>query len=264
METLVSKILFLDRDFQPCGTRVIRRPGITRHNDRTDSKKIMAVGMGAFDDGDFGAVPQYWVPYEGDIKDFRDMYIRKSDFNLIESLLVKHFKFISIHEVNRKTERIKALLGFSGAYRCDVFEIHEGMDQWIKKNQVVISLVDDDWDGLKFSIGDFLRSIRNGIDECSEAIETIREQIMKRRKDMRFVMETASGFRHRSAAKFIIVGTGYVDFEKYHKLIFSPAYNNLTKITHDLKKRMQELERQRSYMQTAMNLIMAETWHANY
>jgi hypothetical protein len=95
METLVSKILFLDRDFQPCGTRVIRRPGITRHNDRTDSKKIMAVGMGAFDDGDFGAVPQYWVPYEGDIKDFRDMYIRKSDFNLIESLLVKHFKFIS-------------------------------------------------------------------------------------------------------------------------------------------------------------------------
>lgn len=77
-------------------------------------------------------------------------------------------------------------------------------------------------------------------------------------------METASGFRYRSDAKFIHVGTGYVDFEKYHKLLFSPAYNNLSKITHDLKKRMQELERQRSYMQTAMNLIMAETWHANY
>ena len=174
-----------------------------------------------------------------------------------------NFKFISIHEVNRKTERIKALLGFLGAYRRDEFEIHEGQRRWIKKNQVVISLVDDDWDGLKFSIGDFLRSIQNGINECSEAIENVREQIMERRKDMRFIMETASGFRHRSDAKFIHVGTGYVDFEKYHKLIFSPAYNNVVKTAHDLKKRMQELERQRSYMQVAMNLIMAEIWHAN-
>lgn len=262
-KVLVSKILFLDRNFQPCGTRVIRRPNAQFHNDRSDSKNIMAVGMGAFDDGDFEAVPRYWVSYEGDIKDFRDMYIKKSEFNFIESILVKHFKFISLHEVNRKTERIKALLGFSGAYRPGEFEIHQGMGGWIKENQVVISLVDGDGDGLKFSIGDFLCSLQNCIDECHEAIETVRGQIADRRKDMRFIMETASCFRYQSLTKCIQVGDGYVDFDKYHKLLFSPAYNNLAKIIHDLKKRMQDLERQRSHMQVVMGLIMAQTWQAN-
>ena len=266
METTVSKILFLDRNYQPVGTRVIRRPGIMSHNDRTDSKKIMAVGMGAFDDGDFDKVPRYWVPFSGDIKDFNELHLEVNIFingiDRIEEVLSKHFRFISLYEVERKVERIKSLLGFKESYRPAEFIITP--HGWIKENQTVVSLCGGA-DGLKFSLCDFLHSLQVGIDECTGAIEATRRQIAERRKNMRFIIETISTFRNnRTISDHVNVGNDcYVDYNKFSKLLFSPAYNNMVNIIHDLKKRMQELERQRSYMQMVMQDIMARVWLAN-
>ena len=259
MEVIVSKILYLDKDYQPCGTRVIRRPDATYHNSRVDNEYIMSVGIKAFDEREFERYPRYWVHYEGDIKDFRDMRVR--NMYSIESMLVDHFRFVSLHEIDRKIGRIMEFLEFHQAHRYEEFKVHN--NGWIKKNQVIVSLCDGDDDGKKFSLGDFLCSLRDGIMECNDAIETVRQQIKDRGKDMRFIMETSGAFWRGSFTHCIQVGDGYVDFEKYHKLLFSPAYNNLSKIIHDLKKRMQDLERQRSYMQHILSIIMSSTWYAN-
>lgn len=262
METTVSKILFLDRNYQPVGTRVIRRPGIMSHNDRTDSKKIMAVGMGAFDDGDFDKVPRYWVPFSGDIKDFNELHLGVTTYNSrIEEVLSKHFRFISLHEVERKVERIKSLLGFKESYRPAEFLVIR--DGWIKENQTVVSL-HGGADGLKFSLCDFLYSLHYGIEECSSSIDIIRKQIAERRGDMKFIMDTMYAFKNNRTISFVCIGNdSYVDYDKFSKIIFGPSYNSMVKIIHDLKKRMQELERQRSYMQMVMQDIMARVWLAN-
>lgn len=260
-KVLVSRILFLDRDYQPCGTRVIRRPGITVHNNRTDSKRIMAVGMGAFDDGDFDKVPRYWVPVEGSIDNTNDLHLVFTNYNPIEDILSKHFRFISLHEVERKVERIKSLLGFKESYRPAEFIVtpHGG---WIKENQTVVSL-HGGADGLKFSLCDLLYSLHYGIEECSSGIDIIRKQLAERRSDMRFIMDTMYAFKSNRTISFVCVGKdSYVDYDKFSKIIFGPSYNSMVNIIHDLKKRMQELERQRSYMQLVMNHIMACTWYA--
>lgn len=264
-KVLVSKILFLDRNFQPCGTRVIRRPNAQFHNDRSDSKNIMAVGMGAFDDGDFERVPRYWVPYEGDIKDFNELHLEVNTYinciDRIEEVLSKHFRFISLHEVERKVERIKSLLGFKESYRPAEFLVMQ--NGWIKENQTVVSL-HGGADGLKFSLCDFLYSLQFGIDECTHAIEVTRRQIAERRSDMKFIMDTMYAFKNNRTINFVCVGKdSYVDYDKFSKIIFGPSYNSMVNIIHDLKKRMQELERQRSYMQMVRQDIMAKVWLAN-
>ena len=262
METTVSKILFLDRNYQPVGTRVIRRPGVMSHNDRTDSKKIMAVGMGAFDDGDFDKVPRYWVPVSGDIKDFNELHLGVATYiNRIEGVLSKHFRFISLHEVERKVERIKSLLGFKESYRPAEFIVTP--HGWIKENQTVVSL-HGGADDLKFSLCDFLYSLHYGIEECSSGIDIIRKQLAERRGDMKFIMDTLYAFKNNRTISFVCIGKdSYVDYDKFSKILFGPSYNSMVNIIHDLKKRMQELERQRSYMQMVMQDIMARVWHAN-
>ena len=241
MEALVSKILYLDKDYQPCGTRFVFRPDATHDTDRTDSDYIMQYGIRAFDKREFETLPRYWVPYEGDIEDFRDMRIRPD--SLIESILVRHFRFISLHEVNNKIGRIMELLGFQSIYPDTDFTVPGG---WIKENQTVVSLCGWDDDGKKFSLGNFLYSLQYGIDECQDAIKSIRKEIKEHNADMGFIREVGNTFR---------------DSLKFRRIVFSPAYNAMEKTIHDLKKRMKEIERQRSYMHLVMRLIMTTTWY---
>lgn len=241
MDALISKILYLDKDYQPCGARIIRRPDAIYNTDRTDSDYVMSYGIRAFDEHEFETLPRYWVSYEGDIEDFRDMRIRPD--RLRESILVRHFRFISLHEVNNKIGRIMELLGFQSIYPDAVFTVPGG---WIKENQTVVSLCDGDDDGKKFSLGNFLYSLQYGIDECQDAIKSIRKEIKEHNADMGFIREVGNIFR---------------DSLKFRKIVFSPAYNTMEKAIHDLKKRMKEIERQRSYMHLVMRLIMTTTWY---
>lgn len=241
MDALISKILYLDKDYQPCGARIVRRPDAIYNTDRTDSDYVMSYGIRAFDEREFETLPRYWVSYEGDIEDFRDMCIQPD--GLLESMLVRHFRFISLHEVNNKIGRIMELLGFRSIYPDAVFTVPGG---WIKENQTVVSLCDGDDDGKKFSLGNFLYSLQYGIDECQDAIKSIRKEIKEHNADMGFIREVGNTFR---------------DSLKFRKIVFSPAYNTMEKTIHDLKKRMKEIERQRSYMHLVMRLIMTTTWY---
>lgn len=259
---LVSRILYLDKNYQPCGTRVIRRPGIKHHNDRFDSKNIMAVGIGAFDDGDFERVPCYWVSYAGNITNFDDMHIC-AGYNVgrIEQMLAKHFRFTALHEVGRKVERIKSLLGFLNSYRPAEFVIHEG--GWVKENQVVVSLYDNDHDWMEFSIGDLLYSLHMAIKDCGESIQTVRRQIVDKNNDIQFIMHTKKVLKNNHVSGSVGIGDEYIDYDKFNRIIFGPIYNTNVSTIHGLKRRLQELERQRGYMQNVIRLIMNETWQAN-
>ncbi len=133
-----------------------------------------------------------------------------------------------------------------------------------EKNQVILSLCDGDDDGIKFSLGNFLRSLRDGIEECNDAIETTRKQIKDRSRDANFISDTLYLFKSLRNHNSVPIGEEYyVDYNKFRELLFSPSYNNMTKTIHDLKKRLKELERQRSYMQYVMNSILTSTWHAD-
>lgn len=258
MEVLVSKILYLDKDYQPCGTRVVRRPGINYPNSREDSDQIMAKGIDAFLDQEFERYPAYWVTYEGDIEDYRDL--RVNNRYALEQMLNQHFCFISLHEIRQKINRIIHLLDLR--YPANAFLLR--VDRITKKNQVIVSLCDGEEDGKKFSLGNLLRSLRDGIKECNTAIETTRKQISDRNKDTNFINDTLHLFKSLSNHNSVPIGEEYyVDYNKFRELLFSPSYNNVTKIIHDLKNRLKELERQRSYMQYVVSVIMSSVWQAD-
>lgn len=175
-------------------------------------------------------------------------------------MLSTHFRFISLHEIDRKLGRIMWLLGFNEAHRYEEFKVCN--NGWIKPHQTVVSLCDGDEDGKKFSIGDFLCSLRDGIAECSDAIEVNRKLIASRNADMSFISNAMDSFRANRFSNSVRIGEdSYMYYDKFCKLILNPAYNNTSKIIHDLKQRMKELERQRSYMQLVMSLIMTTTWY---
>ena len=260
MEVRVSKILYLDKDYHPCGTRVIRRPGINYPNSREDSDRIMAAGIDAFLDHEFENEPVYWVTYKGDINDPRDLHINNR--YALERMINYHFCFISLHEIERKINRIGYLLDFRQKYPVKAFLVHP--DGITKKNQVIVSLCGGDDDIMKFSLGDFLCSLRDGIEECTTAMKTVREQIKDRNNDANFINDTMYLFKSLCRHNSVPIGKdNYVDYNKFRKLLLSPSYNNMMKTIHDLKKRLKELERQRGYMQYVMDTIMSSTWQAD-
>lgn len=248
MEQTVGKILFLDENYQPCGTYELHTPQ-SLHDCIINSTSIIKVGMDAFNNGKFNRCPRYWVPYDGDIKDFRDMKIKFIQKNPIEEILSKHFRFISIHDIELKIQRIQDILGFMENHGTSEF-IHKGFMCCVKENQVDVSLPGIDGD--KFSICDFLYSLQVGIDECGESIETIRKQITNYRNDMSLIMETDQNMVHNDI----------VNYDKFHKVVFCRLYNNLSKTIRELKNRMKNIERQRSYMQNVKYQILTNIWYA--
>ena len=266
-KVLVSKILFLDMDYRPCGTRVIRRPGITSHNDRTDSKKIMAVGMGAFDDGDFDHVPYYWVPFDGDL-DKGELHLQfptipATDFvsnsmNPIEWIVRKYFNFIAYQDMEKKIGKIRYLLDFKDPDRPGALKANFNPDSYV--NVATISLIGQMDD---FTMTDLMCSLRFNLSEYTEAIEVNREEISKCRKQMAFITDTGMLTKNSICAHHVNIGGDPVEYDQFHKLIMAPAYNCMAGKIHDLKKRMQILERKRSYIYMLMNHIMACTWYTN-
>ena len=247
---LFSKILFLDENYQPCGTRVIRRPNITTHIDRTDSKKIMAVGLGAFKDGDFDKEPQYWVPYEGHINNLNNINIKLNRSFSVWKLINKYFRFIAYHELHYKLERIWNILGIESN---QLFLDFITSNTRTKDNQVVISL-GGRWLGEEFSICDFLSYLQKGIDECSEAIEINRNKLIRYRQDMQFIKQ----IKEYSCPGIHINDNKY----KFNKIILQPAYNTTVNHIRETKKRIQSIERQRSHIQCLKQHIFASIWYA--
>ena len=79
---------------------------------------------------------------------------------------------------------------------------------------------------------------------AESAVEMVR-LVREHNADMVFIREVGNIFR---------------DSLKFRKIVFSPAYNTTENTIRDLKKRMKEIERQRSYMHLVMRLIMTTTW----
>ena len=182
--------------------------------------------------------------------------------NPIEEVLAKHFRFISLREVTTKVKRIKTLLGFIGAYRDDEFIVGNSSwgNTWIKENQTVVSLIEANEN--RFSICDFLCSLHNTMDECREGIEYTRKRIREEQINLRHLEEASSIFKSNIALGKVMVGDDCIDYRELCKLMVRPALTNQALKIHNLKKRMKELERKRSYIHVVMRFIMARVWQA--
>lgn len=254
--TVISRILFLDREFQPIGTKVITRPNALFQTDRRDSKNIMAVGMGAFDDGEFERVPCYWVVLSGapTTEDYDRLTIKQS--GLLEKHLFAHVRFVSYREIDKKIQTLMKILDFKEAYRVPSFKPRGDFDDVVN-----LSLTSPEGATEDINLFDLLYSINLGIEECTDAIKIVKDKINKARKDLRYIEEIARTFKCNCFMGKIPVGDGYVQYPEVTNLTIRPARDRFANNLHALKSRLNTLERRRSYLYEFMHtFIFASIW----
>ena len=259
METIVSHILYLDEEFDPVGTRVVRRPNILNPTSRADHKKIMAVGIGAFDDGDFDKVPRYWVPFDGDIKNFNNTTIgtRSAIVDEVSKFIQEKIRFISYNDVIRKIRSIFSMFGIVGIGPNQVALVCGGEED----KTVKLSLVGFD---NPYTISGLLWSCKIYTEECAESIQIIRRKISSLRNRVQFI-ESQQRIIKRPGVRNIQIGEdATADTKQLNDWVYKPAKKLAVDELHELKKRMNDLERKRSWVQWFMNhYILGNVWHMN-
>lgn len=253
--TVISRVLFLDKDFQPIGTKVITRQ-VSYHCDRTDSKKIMAVGIGAFRDGDFEKEPMYWVVLSGapTTEDYDRLTIKQS--GLLEKFIFAHVRFVSYREIDKKIQKLMKILDFKEAYRVPSFKPRGDFNDVVNLSLTSPGGATDD-----INLFDLLYSINHGIEECTEAIKIVKGKLNKARVILRHVEDIANTYKSNTFLGSIPVGKGYIPYCDAMDLTIRPARNMFANEIHDLKHRLNTLERRRSYMYMFMHtFIFASIW----
>lgn len=258
---LKSNILFLDSNFRPIDVRQINRPEIWHHTQRTDHNKIMKISMEAFNNGklvdDDGCkvVPKYWVAIDGSIANFKNTRIEFSSYSKdeVSKYIRDHFRFTSYQDCDEKIYKLLQIFDLVGVTPKDI-KAHElatgnpASTDFVEPPYVVIPLLGwtRDWD-----IGNLMESFQNVINECSDAIKTVRDQINEAKKNIRFI-ET-----HKTEVFRASICYAY----ELNQLMVKPALKMQADKIHTLKKRMQTLERQRSWIQDFVSkYIYSQVW----
>lgn len=258
---LKSNILFLDCNFRPIDVRRIHRPGIWHHTQRTDHNEIMKVGMEAFNNGEFvdgdggEVIPKYWVAIDGSIVNFKNTRIEFNSYSKdeVSKYIRDHFRFTSYQDCDEKIYKMLQIFDLVGVTPKDI-KVHEFVTgnptstDFVESPYVVIPLLGwtRDWD-----IGNLMESFQNVINECSDAIKTVRDQINEVKKNIRFIEA------HKTEVFQINVYLAY----DLNRLMVKPALKMQVDNIRTLKKRMQTLERQRSWVQDFVSkYIYSQVW----
>lgn len=248
---LISKILFLDEDFRPINIMAIMRYHATSHNDRRDSKNIMAVGVGAFNDGDLERIPCYWVPFDGVLGDC-ELSLKANNPN-IEKLILGKFNFISCQDVEAKINSMASFLKFKNPIPSGL--MCPNIDH---TRPATVSLLGK---SNQFDISDLMCSLRLGLNECNDALLELRHRWMEQRGQMEFITQTCNCVRNNTHVGMFTIGEDCpVEYTKARKYIFAPAYRLMSRRIHNTKGRIQMIERERSYILALMGDIMSSMW----
>lgn len=228
-----SNIIYFSRDFELCGYKTIERPDMKYLWDRRDSKMIMEIGMKAFDAGEFELVPRYWVTYDGEQKPLNKYAVNNPR---IKWLINRRFLFSSAFDLGEKIKRIHYLLSAGFFDNPDRFE-----------ETVTLGIPDI---GKDFGLPRILQLLHNGIGDCTESIIYVKKCIQDIRKKS----------SHMENVLYKGINLPGLTYNETMDLLIRPARRRFANELHDLKHRLNTLERKRSWMGELMKLIMITTW----
>lgn len=234
-----SDIIYFSRDFELCGYKTIERPDMKYLWDRRDSKMVMEIGMKAYDAGEFELVPRYWVTYNGEQKLLNEYTVNNPR---IKWLINRRFLFSSVFNLGKKIKRIHYLLSIGDALSTGFFDNPDRFDETVTLG---IPNIGDD-----FGLPRLLQLLHNGIENCTESIIYVK-------KCIRDIRKRSSRIENVLYKGINLPGLSY---NETMDLLIKPARKTFANELHDLKHRLNTLERKRSWMGELMKLIMITTW----
>lgn len=248
---ITSRILYLDRDYNPVGTAYfILENRVPVHN-KADNALVMANGALQYEAKALTGWPRYWVRVSDNFEDISKVNFKiDDDFEVFirtrirfssavmgaekRTAILKMFKNFGMSEANQN------LLG----PECDIFKY------------VIIGLTGCG----DFTIIDLLRNCRFNIEDCTDAIKVVKKKIIQERKHIGFIDEQIYTLKHHTG-KYIEMGKDHwVDVKDMYDILVKPAYAEQSRKIHDLKKRLNVLERYRSLVQYFMKKIFEYQW----
>lgn len=234
-----SNIIYFSRDFELCGYKTIERPDMKYLWDRRDSKMVMEIGMKAFDAGEFELVPRYWVTYDGEQKPLNEYAVNNPRINW---LIDRRFLFHSAFDLDKKIKRIHYLLYIGSVHPAGFFD---NPDRFEKTVTLGIPDIGND-----FGLPRLLQLLHNGIGDCTESIIYVKKCIQDIRKRS----------SHMENVLYKGINLPGLSYNETMDLLIRPARKKFASELHDLKQRLNTLERKRSWMYELMKLIMITTW----
>lgn len=249
---ITSSILYLDRDYNPVGTaNIILENRVPMHN-KADNELVMANGIAGYEAKTLTGWPRYWVMVSDNFKDINKVNFKIDDN--FEVFIRTYIRFNSaIMGAEKRTAILKIFKNFGMIY-ADQNLLYPERDSIIK--YITIGLIGCG----NFNISDLLRNCQYNIDDCTDAIKVVKKKLIKERKRIGFINEQIYTLKHHTG-KYIELGKDHpVDVKDMYNILVKPAYTKQSEKIHDLKKRLNNLERYRSRVQYFMKKIFEYQW----
>ena len=251
MET-ISHILYLDRDYNPVGTTdIILENRVPEHN-KADNELVMANGAAGYEAKALTGWPRYWVRVSDNFEDITKVNFKIDDE--FEAFIRTRIRFGSaVMGAGKRTAILKMFKNF-GMSNADQNLLRPECDNIFK--YITIGLTGCG----NFTISDLLRNCRFNIEDCTDAIKVVKKKLIEEHKHINFINEQIYTLKHHTS-KYIEFGKdNWVDVKDMYDILVKPAYAKQSEKIHDLKKRLNELERYRSWIQYFMKKIFEYQW----
>lgn len=246
---ITSHILYLDRDYNPVGTADITLENRVPVHNKADNELVMANGAAEYEAKTLTGWPRYWVRVSDNFKDINKVNFKIDDE--FESFIRTRIRFGSAVMGAGKRTAILRMFGMTYAHES---LLRPECDNIIKYITIGLTGYGD------FTISDLLRNCRFNIEDCTGSIKVIKEKLIEEHKHISFINEQIYTLNHHTS-KYIEFGKdNWVDVKDMYDILVKPAYAKQSEKIHDLKKRLNELERYRSWVQYFVKKIFEYQW----
>ena len=249
---ITSRILYLDRDYNPVGTaNIILENRVPVHN-KADNALVMANGAAGYEAKALTGWPRYWVRVSDNFKDLNKVNFRID--NEFEAFIRTRIRFSSA--VMGTGKRMAILKMFRNFGMNDANPNLLDPECTNIFGYVIIGLIGRG----DFTVSDLLRNCRFNIEDCTNSIKVVKEKLIKEHTHIGFINEQIYTLKHHTG-KYIEIGKDHwVDVKDMYDIVVKQAYAKQSEKIHDLKKRLNELERYRSWVQYFMKKIFEYQW----
>lgn len=246
---ITSHILYLDRYYNPVGTAdIILENRVPTHN-KADNELVMANGAAGYEAKALTGWPRYWVRVSDNFEDINKVTFQIDDG--FEAFIRTRIRFSSAFMDTEKRTAILRMFGMAYAHES---LLRPECDNIIK--YITIGLTGCGC----FTISDLLSNCLYNIEDCTDAIKVVKEKLIEEHKHISFINEQIYTLKHHTS-KYIEFGKdNWVDVKDMYDILAKPAYAKQSEKIHDLKKRLNELERYRSWIQYFMKKIFEYQW----
>ena len=252
---ITSRILYLDRDYNPVGTaNIILENRVPVHN-KADNALVMANGAAGYEAKALTGWPRYWVRVSDNFEDITKVNFRIDDE--FEAFIRTRIRFSSAVMGDEKRTAILKMFKNFGMNDANPNILSPECTNIF--GYVIIGLIGLIGRG-DFTISDLLINCRFNIEDCTDAIKEVKRKLIKEHTHIGFINEQIYTLKHHTS-KYIEFGKdNCVDVKDMYNILVKPAYTKQSEKIHHLKKRLNELERYRSWVQYFMKKIFEYQW----